>query len=95
MALLCLHTCQNQVRYHFSPSVFVMSMMGDRVLVSSTGRSRCLFSKGPQEEAGSWVQEKAEGHTQGIQKVTVQARKMANDVVREIRQEVDDRKSDR
>ena len=32
--------------------------------------------KGPQEEAGSWVQGQAEGHTQGVQKgKTVQAGK--------------------
>ena len=62
-----------------------MSMIGDRVLVSSTGCSRCLFSKEPQAGAGSRVQGQAEGHTRGIQKVTAQAGKKANNVVWEIR----------
>ena len=47
-----------------------------------------FVSKGPQEEAGSWVQGQAEDHTQGLQK----GREKANDVIQEIRQEVDDRK---
>jgi hypothetical protein len=34
-----------------------------------------VYCKGPQEEAGSWVQGQAEGHTQGVQKATVQAGK--------------------
>jgi flagellar biosynthesis/type III secretory pathway protein FliH len=47
-----------------------------------------------QEEAGSWVQGHAEGHTQGLQNGNSTGREKANNVVREIRQEVDDRKSD-
>ena len=34
-----------------------------------------VYCKGPQEEAGSWVQEQAEGHTHGSKKATVQAGK--------------------
>ena len=54
-----------------------------------------FISKGPQEEAGSWVQGQTEGHTKGLQKSNSTDREKANIVVREIRQEVDDRKSDR
>ena len=60
------------------------------MLISST-----VYCKGPQEEEGSWVQGQAEGHTQGVRTGNSTGRGKANDVVWEIRQEVDDRKSDR
>jgi hypothetical protein len=44
-----------------------------------------FISKGPQEEAGSWVQGQAEGHTQGDQTGNSTGRGKANHVVREIR----------
>ena len=57
-----------------------MNTMGDSELVLSAAGVYC---KEPQEEAGSWVQGQAEGHTQGSKRATVQAGKRL--VVREIR----------
>jgi flagellar biosynthesis/type III secretory pathway protein FliH len=54
-----------------------------------------FICKGPQGEAGSWVQRQAEGHTQGIQKGNSTGMEQASNVVREIRQLVANRKSDR
>jgi hypothetical protein len=51
--------------------------------------------KGPQEEAGNWVQGQADRHTQGLQKGNSTSREKTNNVVWEIRKEVDDRKSNR
>jgi hypothetical protein len=71
-----------------------MNMMGDRVLVSSAGRSRCLLVKDHRRKqvAGSRGRQKV---TQGLQKGHSTGREKANNVVREISLEVDNRKSDR
>ena len=45
-----------------------------------------VYCKGPQEQAGSWVQGQAEGHTQGAQKGNSTGREKASNVVWEIRQ---------
>jgi hypothetical protein len=45
-----------------------------------------FIGKGPQEEAGSWVQGQAEGHTQWVQKGNSTGREKASNVVWEIRQ---------
>ena len=50
-----------------------------------------FISKVPQEEAGSWFQGQAESHSQELQKGNSTK---ANNVVQEIRQEIDDRKSE-
>ena len=50
---------------------------------------------GPQEGASTWVQGQAEGHIQGLQQGNSTGREKASSVVQEIRQEVDDRKSNR
>ena len=77
-----------------------MNTMGDRELVTAPGRSRCLVVKDHRRRqvTGSRGRQKVihrEGHTQGVQKGNSTGREKASNDVREIRQEVDSRKSDR
>ena len=70
-----------------------MNTMGDRVLASSAGCSRCLFAKDHRRRQVVGSGERQKVIHRGSKKATVQAGKRANNVVSEIRQEVDDRQS--
>ena len=48
---------------------------------SKRSAQQVFIGKGPREEAGSWVQGQAEGHTQGVQKGNGAGREKASIVV--------------
>jgi hypothetical protein len=56
------------------------------ILVERLRQWNTCARDGPQEEAGSWVQGQAEGHTQGVQKGNSTGREKASYVIRELRQ---------
>jgi hypothetical protein len=71
--------------HHSLPQV-VMNTMGDKRAGFKCRVQQVFIGKGPQKEAGSWVQGQAEGHTQGVQKGNRTGREKAINVVWEIRQ---------